>query len=175
MKALWLFWLIGDVLGLSRTRLTLRQRCRAFQAGVAAQRDHSSEKAIGLFLNAIEIEPTFLDPRYALIDAYQNEGKRVEAASAITQLLEIEPSASHYRLILAQMLLEEKQPDRALAQFSYFFKSDPYNADGLFGLALRSPATGYGRPRTEAIELGRKHHPQDERFKNAVRAASSDL
>jgi tetratricopeptide (TPR) repeat protein len=138
----------------------------AFQAGVAAQRDQASEKAIGFFLNAIEIEPTFLDPRYALIETYQKAGRRVEAAAAITQLLEIEPSASHYRLILAQILLDEKQPDRALAQFSYFLKSDPYNADGLLGFASAARQAGMEDRASEAIELGKKRYPQDERFKN---------
>jgi tetratricopeptide (TPR) repeat protein len=164
MKSALVILAIGGFLRADSDPPHIKAAVSAFQAGVVAQRDHSSSKAIDLFLNAIEIEPTFLDPRFALIEEYQAEGKRVEAASAITQLLEIEPSASHYRLMLAQMLLEEKQPDRALAQFSYFLKSDPFNADGLLGLAASARQLGMENRATEAIELGRKHHPGDKRF-----------
>jgi tetratricopeptide (TPR) repeat protein len=166
MKGVLVILAIGGFLRADSDPPHIKAAVSAFQAGVAAQRDHSSSKAIDLFLNAIEIEPTFLDPRFALIEEYQTEGKRVEAASAITQLLEIEPSASHYRLMLAQMLLEEKQPDRALAQFSYFLKSDPFNADGLLGLAASARQLGMENRAAEAIQLGKKHHPGDERFKN---------
>ena len=138
----------------------------AFQAATAAEHDHSSAKAIDLFLNAIEIEPTFLEARYALIETYQKAGKRLEAAAAITQLLEIEPSASHYRLILAQMLLDEKQPERALAQFSYLLKSDPYNADYLLGFASGARQMGMDDRASAAIALGRKRYPKDDRFQN---------
>ena len=164
MKRLLVVLVIGGFLWAESEPPHIKAALSAFQAGLAAQHDHASLRAIDLFLNALEIEPTFLDPRYALIEEYQKEGKRVEAASAITQLLEIEPSASHYRLILAQMLLEAKQPDRALAQFSYFLKSDPFNADGLVGLAACARQLGMESRATEAIELGRKHHPGDKRF-----------
>ena len=166
MKSVLVILAIGGFLSADSDPPHIKAALSAFQSGVAAQRDHSSSRAIDLFLNAIEIEPTFLDPRYALIEEYQKEGRRVEAASAITQLLEIEPSAGHYRLMLAQMLLEEKQFDRALAQFSYFLKSDPFNADGLLGLAATARQLGMENRATDAIELGRKHHPGDERFKS---------
>ncbi|MGA7415889.1 MAG: hypothetical protein WBW33_35790 [Bryobacteraceae bacterium] len=158
---------IGGFLRADSAPPHIKAALSAFQAGVAAQRDHSSPKAIDLFLKAIEIEPTFLDPRYALIEEYQKEGKRLEAGSAITQLLEIEPSENHYRLILAQMLLEEKQPERALAQFSYFLRSDPFNAEGLLGFAAAARQLGMENRATEAIERGKKHHPEDERFRNS--------
>lgn len=166
MKGVLVILAVGGLLSADSDPPHIKAALSAFQAGVAAQRDHYSSRAIDLFLNAIEIEPTFLDPRYALIEEYQKEGKRVEAAAAITQLLEIEPSASHYRLVLAQMLLEEKQPDRALAQFSYFLKSDPFNADGLIGLAVSARQLGMDNRAMEAIERGRKHHPGDKRFEN---------
>ena len=166
MKGALLIFAIGMALAAEPDPPHIKAAVAAFEAGVAAQRDHSSAKATGLFLNAIEIEPTFLDPRYALIETYQNAGKQVEAATAITQLLEIEPSATHYRLILAQMLLDGKQPDRALAQFSYFLKSEPYSADGLLGFASAARQLGMEDRAAQAIELGKKHHPQDERFKN---------
>jgi len=166
MKGVLLILALGGFIRAEAGPPHIKAALAAFQAGVAAQRDHEPAKAIGLFLNAIEIEPTFLDPRYALIDVYQKEGKRVEAGAAITELLEIEPSASHYRLILAQMLLDEKQPDRALAQFSYFLKSDPYDADGLLGFASAARQMGMQERASEAIELGKKRYPKDERFQN---------
>ena len=166
MKGLLLILAIGGLLAAEPRPPHIKAALAAFQAGVSAQRDHSFAKAIELFMNAIEIEPTFLEPRYSLIDVYQSAGKRAEAAAAITQLLEIEPSAAHYRLILAQMLLDEKQPDRALAQFSYFLKSDPYNPDGLLGFASAARQVGMADRASEAIELGKKRYPQDERFKN---------
>jgi tetratricopeptide (TPR) repeat protein len=166
MKGLLLTLAIGIAIAAEPDPPHIKAALAAFQAGVAAQRDHSSAKAIAFFLDAIEIEPTFLDPRHALIEAYQNAGKRLEAAIAITQLLEIEPSAGHYRLILAQMLLDEKQPDRALAQFSYLLRSDPYNADGLLGFASAAHQIGMEDRASQAIELGKKRYPRDERFKN---------
>jgi tetratricopeptide (TPR) repeat protein len=166
MKVVLLFLALGGLLLAESEPPHIKAAVSAFQAGVAAERDQSYAKAIDFFLNAIEIEPTFLDPRYSLIEAYQKASKREEVAAAITQLLEIEPSASHYRLILAQMLLEAKQLDRALAQFSYLLKSDPYNADGLLGFASAAWQAGMEARASEAIELGKKHYPKDERFQN---------
>ncbi len=166
MKSILLALMIGGFLRAQADPPHIKAAVAAFQAGVTAQGNHLSEKAIGLFLSAIEIEPTFLDPRYALVEAYQSAGKRVEEATAITQLLEIEPSASRYRFLLAQMLLDEKQPERALAQFSFFLKDDPYNADALLGFAAAARQAGMEKRASDAIELGKKHHPQDERFKS---------
>ncbi len=63
----------------------------AYQAGAAALHQHDFQTAISSFRKAIEIEPTSLEARKSLVHAYLDSGQRLQAATAITQLLEIEP------------------------------------------------------------------------------------
>lgn len=138
----------------------------AYEAGKQAQVEKQSQRAAQLFLRAIEIEPTFLEAREQLISVYLDSGRRLDAAAAITQLLEIEPDAQKYRLLLGQILLEQKQPERALAQFSLVLKREPYNADGLLGFAAAARLVGMKDRADAALETGRQHYPGDNRFKN---------
>jgi predicted Zn-dependent protease len=85
--------------------------------------------------------------------------------SAITRFLEIEPESRRYRLVLAQILFEEKQVERALAQFSLVLKSDPFDADALLELANTASQLGMGDRAAQALERGRKRYPLDDRFK----------
>lgn len=138
----------------------------AYEAGKAAQLAKQFERAVDCFHKAIEIEPTFLDAHEALIAAYLDSDRRLDAAAAITQFLEMQPDIVHYRVLLGQILLEQKQPERALAQFSLALKRDEYNADGLLGFASAARQMGMGERAAEAMERGRKRYPLDERFKS---------
>ena len=139
----------------------------AYEEGKDAQLHKQFQHAADCFRKAIEIEPTFLDAHEALIAADLESGRRLDAGAAITQFLEIQPEAVRYRLILGQILLEQKQPEKALAQFSLVLKKEPDNADGLLGFASAASQVGIKDRATEAIERGRKRYPGDERFKDA--------
>lgn len=139
----------------------------AYEAGKHAQLEKQWQPAAECFRKAIEIEPTFLEARKSLIAVYLDSGQRLDAAAAITQFLEIEPRALKYRVLLGQILLEQKQPERALAQFSLVLKREAYNADGLLGFAAAARQVGMKDRADAAIERGRQHYPGDDRFKSS--------
>jgi tetratricopeptide (TPR) repeat protein len=139
----------------------------AYEAGKRAQLEKRWQPAAECFQKAIEIEPTFLEARESLIGVYLDSGQRLAAAAAITQLLEIEPGEQKYRLLLGQILLEQKQPERALAQFSLVLKREPYNADGLLGFAAAARQIGMKDRADAAMQRGRQHYPGDDRFKRS--------
>lgn len=136
----------------------------AYEEGKQAQLDKQFPRAEECFRRAIEIEPTFLDAHEALIAAYLDAGQRLDAGAAITQFLEIQPNVLKYRVLLGQILLEQKQPQKALAQFSLVLKREPYNADGLLGFASAATQMGMQDRAADAIKRGREHYPRDERF-----------
>ena len=138
----------------------------AYEAGKHAQLEKQWQAAAERFRKAIEIEPTFLDARKNLIAVYLDSGRRLDAAAAITQFLEIEPGALKYRLSLGQILLEQKQPERALAQFSLVLKREPYNAEGLLGFATAARQAGMKDRADAAMQRCRQHYPGDDRFKS---------
>lgn len=138
----------------------------AYEAGKHAQLAKQWQSAAECFQKAIEIEPTFLEARKNLIVVYLDSGQRLDAAAAITQFLEIEPGVQKYRLLLGQILLEQKQPERALAQFSLVLKREPYNADGLLGFAAAARQVGMKDRADAAMQRGRQHYPGDDRFKS---------
>ena len=140
----------------------------AYQAGIAALHQHDFRSAISSFQKAIEIEPTFLDSRKSMIHAYLDSGQRFEAATAITQLLEIEPDDVADRLVLGKILLQEKQPQRALAQFSLVLQKESFNADALLGFATAAKLFGMNDRAQDALQLGRKHYPLDSRFQSSA-------
>ena len=144
----------------------IRAAVEAYEAGKQAQIEKQWQRAAESFLKAIEIEPTFLEARESLIAVYLDSGQRLDAAAAITQLLEIEPDAQKYRLLLGQILLEQKQPEKALAQFSLVLKREAYNADGLLGFAAAARQVGMKDRANAAMERGRQHYPGDDRFKS---------
>ena len=146
----------------------------AYEDGKAAQHEKNLQGAVNSFRKAIDVEPTFMEARLALIGVHLESGHRLEAAAAITQLLEIDPDAAHYRIVLGQILLEQKQPERALAQFSFILKTDPYNADALLGFASAAKQTGMEGRASAALELGRKHYPLDDRFTTVPSALKHD-
>lgn len=137
----------------------------AYELGNGAVRDHHLNAAIDSFRRAIEIEPTFMEARRGLIEALLSSGNRLEAAAAITRFLEIEPGANHYRLVLGRILLEQKQPSRALAQFSILLKSEPDNADGLLGFAAAAKQAGMQSQASDALKRGASRYPADRRFR----------
>jgi tetratricopeptide (TPR) repeat protein len=139
----------------------------AYEAGKHAQLEKQWQPAAESFKKAIAIEPTFLEARENLITVYLDWGRRLDAAAAITQLLEIETSAQKYRLLLGQILLEQKQPEKALAQFSLVLKREPYNADGLLGFAGAARQVGMKDRADAAMERGRQRYPGDDRFKTS--------
>ncbi len=137
-----------------------------YEAGKAAAHSKQIPQAVDSFRCAIEIEPTFLDAYEHLINVYLDAGQRVDAAACITQFLEIQPAAIKYRITLGTILLEQKQAERAFAQFALVLQKDPYNADGLFGFATAARLAGREDRAAAAVALGRKHYPLDERFKS---------
>lgn len=139
----------------------------AYQAGTTALRQHNFQSAVTYFQKAIEIEPTFMEPRKSLITAYLDSGQRLQAATAITQSLEIEPDDVPDRLILGRILLQEKQSRQALAQFSLVLQKEPFNADALFGFASAAKLSGMNERARDALQLGHKHYPADNRFQSA--------
>lgn len=140
----------------------------AYELGNAAIRDHHLSAAIESFRRAIEIEPTFMEARRSLIEALLSSGNQLEAAAAITRFLEIEPGANHYRLVLGRILLQQKQPNRALAQFSILLESEPDNADGLLGFAAAAKHTGMQSQALDALKRGAGRYPADRRFQQAL-------
>jgi tetratricopeptide (TPR) repeat protein len=138
----------------------------AYAEGKEAQMSKQIERAIQLFEQAIDIEPTFLDAREALIATYLDSGQELSGAAAITAFLEIKPDAFLYRVRLGQILLRQKQPERALAQFSLVLKQEPNSADALWGFASAARLLGMENRAKAAIENGRKRFPGDERFKD---------
>jgi tetratricopeptide (TPR) repeat protein len=137
----------------------------ADQQGKAALLKSQPAAAAEMFKKAIEIEPTFIDAYQDLIEARLASRDRLEAAAVITRFLEIEPAASRYRLMLAQILLSEKQWDRSLAQFNLVLKADPFNADALLGFATAAKSLGMEERASDALSKGRNHYPLDRRFR----------
>lgn len=139
----------------------------AYEEGKQAQLNKEIQRAVKCFQTAIEIEPTFLASRQALIDTYLDSGQQLSGAAAITAFLEIKPDAFQYRVRLGHILLEQKQPERALAQFSLVLKDRPYEPDALLGFAASARLLGMQDRATEAIQRGRNHYPGDDRFKDS--------
>lgn len=152
--------------------LHIKAAANAYESGKEALQKKQTEKAIGLFRKAIDIEPTFTDAFESLAAAYLDSGRRLEAAAVLTQLLEFEPNATSSRLLLGQILLKERQPRRALAQFSLVLNHDPFNPDALLGFASTATQIGLVDRASEALERGRRRYPSDARFKPRAAAAN---
>jgi tetratricopeptide (TPR) repeat protein len=136
----------------------------AYEEGKTAQLDKQFQRAADAFRQAIEIEPTFLDAYKALIATYLDSGRRLDAAASMTQFLELQPDAVRYRVLLGQILLDRKQPEKALAQFSIALKKEPYNPEGLLGFTAAARQMGMKDRAAEAMDRGRKRYPNDIRF-----------
>ena len=143
----------------------IKAASNAYESGKKALEEKQTEKAIGLFRQAIDIEPTFADAFETLAGTYLDSGRRLEAAAVLTQLVEFEPDATSSRLLLAQILWKERQSRRALAQFSLVLKRDPFNPEALLGFASAAQQIGLADRASEALERGRKRYPSDARFK----------
>lgn len=143
----------------------IRAAASAYAMGKEAMHAKQSEEAINQFQKAIRIEPTFQDAFHSLAEACLNTGRPLEAAAALTRLVEFAPEATNDRLLLGQILLKAKQPQRALAQFSLVLKRDPLNADALLGFASAARQTGLSDRASEALATGRQRYPSDARFK----------
>ena len=162
-----LIFAIGISVLSEASTIHIKAAVAAYDAASAALNRKESEAAITQFRQAIEIEPTFTGAYEGLVRAYLDMGNRLEAAAVITQLLEIDPDLNNSRLLLAQILMEQKQMERALAQFSIVLKSDPANADALWGFASAATDMGMADRASDALEQGRKRYPQDRRFRIA--------
>jgi tetratricopeptide (TPR) repeat protein len=156
-----------SLFGAESAKPHIKAALAAYEAGKAAEHEKQFQHAVDSFHRAIEIEPTFLEAYERLIKVNLDAGQRVEAAACITRILEIQPTEVRYRNTLGTILLEQKQTERALAQFSLVLQRDPINADGLLGFAAAARQSGMEDRAVEAIERGRKHYPLDERFKSA--------
>ena len=166
-SAKWLFALAVLVQANAQTP-HIKAALDAYRKGLVEQRQKQFDSAIKLFKQAIEIEPTFTEVREALIQANLSAGRKMEAAAAMTQLLEIAPGDIPDRLSLAQILQQQHQEERALAQFSAVLNLAPYNPDALLGFASVAQQLGMADRAAEALERGRKHFPQDARFKITI-------
>jgi tetratricopeptide (TPR) repeat protein len=164
MKWLLLFLSLVTALRAETHVLHIRAAAEAFKEGQSAQAAKQLNSAAASFQKAIDIEPTFTEARKALIRLDLDSGRRIEAAKAITQLLEIEPGQTAERVLLGQILLEQQQPERALAQFSAVLSTQPDNADALLGFASAASKVGMEDRAKDALEHGRKRYPSDPRF-----------
>src|SRR5260370_24925533 len=88
----------------------------------------------------------------------------VEAGAILTRLLQIEPNSSRDRIRLGNLLLDQRQWARALAQFALALRIDPRSADGLLGFAKAAGRKGMTDRALEAVERGLKAFPKDMRF-----------
>jgi tetratricopeptide (TPR) repeat protein len=165
MSSSWIVIAVPALLLAQSGSLHIRSAVDAYHAGETAAQAKQFSEAIDRFKKAIEIEPTFRDAFDGLISAYLSAGRRSDAAAAMTQLLEIEPNITRYRLQLGQILLEQNQAERALAQFSFALKIEPLNADALLGFAAAARKAGMADRAADAIQRGRLHYPGDSRFK----------
>lgn len=164
MRWLLLFLSLATAIRAETNVLHIHAAAKAFKEGQSAQADKQLNAAAALYRKAIDIEPTFTEARKALVRVDLDSGRRIEAAKAITQLLEIEPGQTAERILLGQILLEQQQPERALAQFSAVLTAQPDNADALLGFASAAAKVGMGDRAKDALERGRKRYPSDPRF-----------
>jgi tetratricopeptide (TPR) repeat protein len=165
MRLLLLFAVVSGLMLADANAPHIKAAAAAYQAGKAALLRKQPVVAAELLTKAVQIEPTFLDAYKDLIEARIASGDRLEAAAVMTRFLEIEPDASRYRLRLGQILLAEKQWNRALAQFSLVLRDDPFNADALWGFAIAAKQLGMEDRASEALTRGRDHYPLDKRFR----------
>jgi tetratricopeptide (TPR) repeat protein len=168
MTALRVLMAMVSLFGAESVKPHIKAALAACEAGKVAEHEKRFQDAVDSFNRAIEIEPTFLEAYERLIKVNLDAGRRVEAAACITRFLEIQPTAVGYRNTLGTILLEQKQTERALAQFSLVLQRDPFNADGLFGFATAARQSGMEDRAADAMERGRKHYPLDERFKSVL-------
>ncbi len=159
--------LAGLLFGQSGTQ-HIKSATTSYEAGENFAKEKKYEQATEQFRKAIEIEPTYEDAFEGLVAACLSAGRRPDAAAAMTELLEIEPGLVRYRLLLGQILLEQNQPERALAQYSLVLKGKPLDADGLLGFAAAAKRLGMNDRAAEALERGRKQYPQDKRFEQTA-------
>jgi tetratricopeptide (TPR) repeat protein len=137
----------------------------AYEAGRVAMQQNHTEEAIRSFQTAIEIEPTYREAFEAWIVALVSAGRWDEAANVMTQLLEIDPRALQYRTQLGNILLDQGQNERALAQFSLALDQDPQNADALSGFVSAAQKLNMADRAQQAKDTGHKAHPNDVRFR----------
>jgi len=142
----------------------IRAAVEALQQGEASLAKKQFDSAMSYFERAIEIEPTFMEARKDLIRTELDAGQKLEAAKALTQMLEIDPDDFRSRVLLGQILLYQQQPERALAQFSAALNLEPNNADALLGFAMAASRLGMADRAKDALERGRKKYPSDARF-----------
>lgn len=161
-----LFLSLSNYLNSVASEMHIKAAAAANNQAKAAAAVHRFATAIEFFQKAIEIEPTFEEAYEGLIGAYLSSGHFLDAAAAITKFLETEPNAVRYRVTLGQILLELKQPERALAQFSFVLKTDPFHPEALLGFATAASQFGLPDRAAEALERGKAHYPADSRFKN---------
>ena len=165
MTSLFLLFLFGLMSSIAVDAPHIKAALDDYRQGKTALLKKQPTVAAELFSRAIEIEPTFLDAYKELIAAHLASGHTIQAAAVMTRLLEIEPRATHYRLLLARILLTDKQWDRSLAQFSLVLQDDPFDADALLGFAAAAKSLGMETRASDALAKGRDHYPLDKRFR----------
>lgn len=136
----------------------------AFRIGIRAAETGDTRKAEKSFLQAIDIEPTFVDAYRRLIDLYRQRGQSTEAGAMLTRLLQIEPNSAPDRIRLGQLLLERGEWSRALAQFSAAQRTAPESSDALYGFACAAEKYGMLARARDAAERGAARFKNDPRF-----------
>jgi len=142
----------------------IKAAASAYRDAQAAGTERDLLRAEKLLLTAIDIEPTFIEAYTSLVDLYMTADRPVEAAAILTRLLQIEPNSSRDRIRLGNLLLNQRQWTRALAQFSLALRIDPRSADSLLGFAKAAGRNGMTDRSREAVEQGLKAFPKDPRF-----------
>ena len=146
------------------TQAHIKAALAAYQSAELAAAQKEYRKAADLFARAIQIEPTYLEAYDGLIQQDLALGLRSDVAAALTKALEIDAGTARYRRLLGQILLEQKQTERALAQFSLALETEPFNADALAGFAAAATQLGMKDRAAEALARGHQKYPNDKRF-----------
>jgi tetratricopeptide (TPR) repeat protein len=162
---------LGFILALSLAAETsethIKAAITAFHNGQAA-RNKDGPQAEKSFLRAIDIEPTYAEAYHALADLYLDTGRTVEAGAILTRYLQIDPGSLTDRLRLAKLLLDQRQPARAAAQFVLALKIDSRSADALYGFGIAADRSGWPDRALAAASRGVKEFPGDARFPELV-------
>jgi tetratricopeptide (TPR) repeat protein len=143
---------------------------QAYDSGLVAIADGRWSDAEKLFLKAMDIEPTYSDAYRSLIDVCIRTSRPTDAGAILTRLLQIEPNSVGDRTRLGRLLIEGREWNRALAQFSIARRLAPDDPDALYGFALAASKSGMTAVAIDAGKLGRARFHNDQRFINLLKA-----
>lgn len=102
--------------------------------GFQAYKARQYQRSIGLFLQALEINPTFVRAYYGLGLGYVGARKAREALQAYERAIEIDPSYVSAYYAQGSLLQRLKRYPESLASYKKCAELDPENYKALYGL-----------------------------------------